>query len=101
LTNWHRNEFAQILFFVGSRLQETDPDLYASFFAYLSDNSIRSDHFHMVLVWEAGAWTETVLENLPDPSDLLDPLTVRLVLISGLAALATRAYEGMAGLVTE
>lgn len=101
LATWHRDEFGQILIFVGSRLEEIDPGLYSSFFDYLSDASARADHFHIILVWEEAKWTDTVLTNLPEPPDVLDPLTVRVVLVDGLAALTARVYEGMAAVVGE
>jgi HamA len=101
LARWHGDEFGQILFFIGSRLEETDPELYSSFFEYLTDRAFRADHFHIVLVWEAARWTDTVLTNLPESPDVLDPLTVRVVLVEDLAGLTQTAYEGMATAVGE
>jgi hypothetical protein len=101
LAEWHRNEFGDILFFVGSRLEELDPELYAAFFRYLKDIEARADCFHIVLVWEAQAWSDNVLHNLPDPQDQLSPLTVRVVLIENLDSLTGDAYRGMEELVRE
>lgn len=101
LAAWHRDEFGPILFFIGSRLEESDPDLYGAFFEYLSDASARTDHFHIILVWEADEWTDTVLNNLPEPTDALDPLTVRVALIEDLASLTDATYKGMAAVVGE
>jgi Cap4 SAVED domain len=101
LARWHRDEFAQILMFVGARLEESDPDLYASFFQYLSDSSERIDKFQIVLVWEIGQWTETIINNLPVSPDILEPLTVRIALIEGLADLTARAYQRMVNVVDE
>lgn len=99
LTRWHRDDFAQIIMFIGARLQETHPDLYESFVEYLSDIHDRDDSFHIVLIWDQAAWTETVLSNLPTAPDLLDPLTVRVALIDDLTHVTALAYEGMAGAV--
>jgi len=99
LSTWHSSEFAQIVFFVGARLEESNPGLYEIFFEYLRDATVRVDQFHIILVWEAASWSDTVLSNLPQPPDLLEPLTVRVVLIEGLVDLSDRAYQGMAALV--
>ena len=45
LSTWHSSEFAQIVFFVGARLEESNPGLYEIFFEYLRDATVRVDQF--------------------------------------------------------
>jgi hypothetical protein len=99
LSTWYASEFADILFFIASRLEEQDPTLYQAFFNYLSDQQTRDDKFHIVLVWEAAAWTDTVLANIPRPPDRLEPMMVRTVLVQDLAALTQATFERMRNLV--
>ncbi len=99
LRRWYTDEFGQILFFVGSRLEEANPDLYDAFLRYLSDSDDRQDHFHIVLIWDNAVWSDTVLTNIPATPERLEPLTVRVVLIDGLAAVTEQAYERMEAVV--
>lgn len=99
LVTWYSQEFDQIVMFLGSWLAESDPALYSSLFAYLSDPRARSDSFHIVLIWEASVWTDTVVTNLPDSPALLSPLEVRAVQISDVNQLADRVFATVAARV--
>ena len=94
LESWHKEEFEQIAMFIGTRLYETQRDLYSKFMDYLSAGTNRADEYHIVLVWDNERWTDTVLSNIQF-SDQIDPLTIRTVLIKDLTNLTSEIYHGI------
>lgn len=92
LERWLEEEFADIIMFFGQRLEELDDTVYSSYVEYLADGDHRDDNYHVVLVFESSAWSSTVVQNIPQPPDQLDPLTIRFARIERLADLVTETY---------
>lgn len=93
LQTWLEDDFAEILMFIGTRLSESDRGLYDAFIRYLSQQDRFHDRYHILLIWEAAQWTDSVVTGIPAPPDQLDPLRVRVTRISDLAQLVDDTYN--------
>lgn len=90
---WRDQHFADVLIFIAQRLEELNHQQYEAFIRFLADDALRADELHVILIWEASQWRDTVVTNLPQPPDLIEPLTVRALRISALADLTDDLYR--------
>lgn len=97
LERWLDEEFADILLFFGSRLQELHPELYEPYIEYLADTAgDRDDTYHIVLICDSSKWSAELLNRIPAPPDQLDPLLVRYALVEELALLVSTLLDQLA-----
>jgi len=88
--------YADTLLFLGERLSETDPALFASFMAYLRDRDRQErGTYGIALVWDRDAWDEETLTRVNEIDALLEPLHVRVLQAGELRALVEAAYKAI------
>jgi hypothetical protein len=83
-----------ILAFTAERLHERGDSLFGAFASYLRDRGDASDMDTMCLslCWEAGAWRETVLQNVEDDNAECPRLTIHAIRINDLRTLIDGAF---------
>lgn len=95
-------EFPDILIFTAQRLQELGHLLNDPFFEYLSRREEKQiDSFSLHLCWEAGAWSESVLQNLEELPPQLKDLSLRVTLVKGLGQLTDDLFRSLGATTIE
>jgi hypothetical protein len=86
--------FADTLDFLHQQLGRTDPSLLSAFEDYLADRREGPlGCYRICLIYDSAAWRETVLDALPE--ELVDPLSVDVVMIEGLRELIAAAWASV------
>ena len=87
-----KKQFADILVFVLARLLEQQSDLIDPLTAYLARRDADAKgSYGIFLTFDDAAWRESVLDELDDEPDLLDPVGVRVIRLHDLRELADTA----------
>jgi hypothetical protein len=85
--------FAEILDFIANCLAERQDPMYEQVQDILFSKLKVAENFKIVLVFEKSFWSEKCLENLDEEENILEPLTVKVVLIDGLRNLIAAVFE--------
>jgi hypothetical protein len=87
--------FADILMFVGQRLDEQNHELRAAFEQYLSQRASLEPHdtYRIVLVWDRDQWREEVLGRLGALPDILEALSSHVAYVADLASVVEGSFE--------
>lgn len=94
LERWLDEEFADIIMFFGSRLEEMGHDLYEPYIEYLTDASGgREDAYHVILICDSTMWSVKAVDRIPGPPDQVEPLWVRYALVDELAQLVSNLLD--------
>jgi hypothetical protein len=91
--------YATILLFVARAISRDNPSLLREFIAFLRNRSDFIDQHHIALTYEAATWSDEVLSRLPERPELVEPLTVHVTLLEGLASLIESVYGAMSRLL--
>jgi hypothetical protein len=87
--------FADILMFIGQRLDEQSHQLSSAFERYLSQRTGPEGHetYRIFLVWDSDQWSEEVLGKLAALPQVIESLTSHVVHIGGLADVVEASFE--------
>lgn len=85
--------FAEILDFIANCLAEQNNPLFEQVQDLMLSRLNVPEHYRVVLVFERGKWHEDCLHNLDSEDPLLDPLTVKVVLVDNLKALIKSVFD--------
>ncbi len=101
LTEARKLDFATTINFLAHRLQESDPDLYGTYMAFLRKRDARDNLHTIALCLEATNWSNAIAENLDELAEHLPELKFRILPFESAVTLIDEIYAELGWSVTE